>query len=96
MLVVSTSHVSEETAKMINRLRSTSWSSRSNDITWAPTFSRDEGWMWYVGEENPVVLDMGWPDEFAALFSLAMKHGCNWLMLDRDGDVVDDLPTFEW
>ena len=34
-------------------------------------------------------------DPLLALLRLAQKHHCQWLALDRDGDEVDGLPTFE-
>lgn len=90
MLVMSTAHVSEETAKLIDE-------AYDRKHAWAPAFARAEGWLFYVGDENPVVKHgLDYPEEFAALFSFAMEQGCTWLMLDRDGDTVDNLPTFEW
>jgi hypothetical protein len=95
MLVLSTSHLTEKTAKALEEAAEEL--PPFCTINWAPTFTRDEGYVWYVGEENPVVAaGNSYPEEFAALFSLAMENGCNWLMFDRDGDTVDNLPTYEW
>ena len=33
---------------------------------------------------------------FWSLYSLAIQHECAWLEFDRDGPVIDGLPTFEW
>lgn len=38
MLVLSTGHVTEETAKKIS-------GDREGSIDWGPTFTRDEGWV---------------------------------------------------
>lgn len=93
MLVLSTAHLTEKTAKAIEEAAEEL--PPFCTIDWAPSFMRAEGWIWYVGEENPVVT-RPFPDEFAALFSLAMENGCTWLMLDRDADPADNLPTYEW
>lgn len=42
----------------------------------------------------------GWPhcvsEEFVRLISGFADSGYSWIILDRDGDVIPDLPTFNW
>lgn len=33
---------------------------------------------------------------FRDLLAAADVAGCSWLEIDRDGDVIDGLPAFEW
>lgn len=95
MLVVSTSHISRETADCIEAVVDT-LAAGGDGPKWAPTFTRDEGWVFYVGNvagehKAPVA-----PVDLALVMDYAHSHGCAWLMFDCDGQLVDDLPTFEW
>ena len=45
---------------------------------------------------NEQILEAGYSAEFVALLALARRLKCNWLMLDRDGPVRDELPQFDW
>jgi hypothetical protein len=36
------------------------------------------------------------PPEIVALWRYARERGCDYIMLDEDGDVLNDLPTWEW
>lgn len=95
MLTLSTAHLTEKTAKALEEAAEEL--PPYCTINWAPSFTREEGYIWHVGDENPVVqAGRDFPDEFAALFSLALENGCDWLMLDRDADTADNLPTYEW
>lgn len=90
MLVLSTAHVSLETASKLPRGHA---DMEEDDLDWGPTFARENGWVFYVGtlshfEEAPREL-------FEALL-FAHQQGCQWLMFDNDGPTIDNLPTYEW
>jgi hypothetical protein len=36
------------------------------------------------------------PEAIIAIWRYAEKHGCKYVMLDRDADETSDLPTWEW
>lgn len=36
------------------------------------------------------------PADLAACLDAAKAKGCEWLMLDRDADAIEELPIFEW
>lgn len=57
----------------------------------------DYGWFIYVDDakDDPAVFDK-LPADFAYLVDYALSHDCKWLCLDRDGDVVDDLISYDW
>jgi hypothetical protein len=38
----------------------------------------------------------GYSNAFLGLLTLARRLKCEWLMLDRDGPVREDLPQFDW
>lgn len=55
------------------------------------------GWFVYTGEvtfEDWNELEI--PFSIKDCMMLARNNGCDWLCLDRDGELVDDLPEYEW
>lgn len=59
------------------------------------------GYLVYCGAEDfdaamDDARDAGFSDALINLLTIAHKRGCRYLNLDRDGEVYDDLPTFEW
>lgn len=61
------------------------------------------GWFIHVPDQTIDVEDCqyscreaGMSEAFVNLVGYAHKQGCYWICLDRDGDDIDDLPTFEW
>ena len=36
------------------------------------------------------------PGDLAACLGFALKHGCNWLILDGDAEIIKELKTYEW
>ena len=57
----------------------------------------DTGWMFYMADPLPrTTLRLQGHGELAALLALAEKHGCYYLKLDADAQVVDGLPIFDW
>lgn len=40
-------------------------------------------------EDNPL-------PELIPIISYAIKNGCTMINLDRDADIVEELPTYEW
>ena len=53
----------------------------------------------FTSEKNQgrkVFLNEGFSEAFCDLMDLAKTHDCQFLRLDRDGDSVEGLPTFDW
>lgn len=97
MLVLSTGHITEETAKRLNE--EAEELPPFCNIEWGPAFAREEGWLFYVPKmaENGEPDDPeGTPDDLARVFMFAREHGCDWVMLDCDGPQVELLPHHEW
>lgn len=81
MLTLSTAHVTKETADAIND---------GFDLV---TFNKDEyGWFLHVATCHAKDL----PSDLTAVVDYTKALGCEWLCLDRDGDVNPNLPTWEW
>ena len=85
MLTLSTAHVSEATAAKLEKGRACLLS----------IFAKGEyGWFIFVAREDGSM--GGAPSDLAACIAKARALGCDWLCLDRDGETVGDLPTYEW
>lgn len=98
ILVLSTAHLEESVAKALPDAASSD-DARANqrDAMWHPTWTRPEGWMFYVpprGIEDHRYDDA--PHCLKACANLAREVGCVWLMFDCDAMRIDGLPTWEW
>ena len=40
--------------------------------------------------------EMEIPSDLRKCLELASKHDCNWLVLDTDAEVIDELETYVW
>ena len=60
-----------------------------------PTMSGEYGWLFHVPEDltQPEGLNS---KAFDNILALAQDAGCDYVLFDRDTDVVDWLPTFDW
>ncbi|WP_442951658.1 DUF5983 family protein [Paenibacillus sp. GYB003] len=36
------------------------------------------------------------PDDLQHILRFASELGCSWIMLDGDGQVIEELPTYDW
>jgi hypothetical protein len=96
-LVLSTAHVSEETALLLNH---TEILTGDAGLAWAPAMQRPEGWLFRVplnmsDAEWTIHLEP-YPAELRAALALARDEGCHWILFDCDGPTVDTLTEFEW
>ena len=80
-IVLSTSHIPEDTA---------------DRLTWDGSTSDEYGWWLYVPEENNDENDGPDYMALNPLFDLARKHGCFYIRLDSDGPVVAGLEVYSW
>ena len=98
MLTVSTSHISKETAGLLTEI--CDYSKESELIIYPKRFKEDYyGWFIFVSEEL-VIDDMykNTPKDLMRCLLLALKMECDWLCLDRDGEVLNNpyLDVYEW
>lgn len=53
------------------------------------------GWFVYVPEYD--IRECGTcPNELLDVLDYAREEGCTWLLLDSDGPIINELPTYEW
>lgn len=94
MLVLSTAHVGETTARQLDGFRA--WPVP----VFAPVVYPKGEFGWIL----PITEDMlechttraFLPSELLPIIDLAEVQGCTWLMFDRDAEILPGLPTFEW
>ncbi len=84
-LTISTAHVTENTAQKLSRDPNT------NELGLC-VYEKGEHGYWIVVPDYRVVI----PADLAACLELARKNDCRWLCLDRDGEEVHELPTYDW
>lgn len=85
MMVLSTGHISKETAKLLEE-----------DKVGVVVYPKDEyGWFIVVTDWNGIDADPV-PDDLAECLKIAEENGCDWLCLDCDGETVENLPIYQW
>jgi hypothetical protein len=95
IIVLSTMHLTKEVAEALPV-----FVTNDADLSltpWWPSWTRPEGWMFYVPPRDAEdARYANAPVCIQACVNMARAVGCCWLMLDRDGTVLDGLPTWEW
>ena len=93
--VISTAHIQFETSRWLHQqgeVAAEHW--RHPDTRPAiHVASHVYGWLIYCDDE-PANLDC--PEEIKDIMRFVKKSGHDYVLLDRDADAVDDLPTWEW
>jgi len=90
MLTINSAHITKETADILaDHNAAAGWTMM------LAVYDFDEyGWMIYVSDSDGA--EDGMPEDLAACVELAQDKGCDWLRLDSDGEIVDELPVYEW
>lgn len=88
-LDLSTAHITEQTNTFLNR--ESQW-----QIADVIVYRKDCGYFVCVPESLEELKQMDIPKDLKACLRLALKHKCNWLVLDGGAEIVDGLKTYEW
>ncbi len=88
MLTVSTAHISYATAKKL----SDKGYRKQMDIA---VFEKSI-YGWLVHCDPTLEGREGITDDLWRCMELANKNGCEWLCLDSDAQIIDDLPVYDW
>lgn len=80
VLVLSTNHLTKHTCLEYK--------------SWPYIADFEEGCYFYVGDEPGSYTDA--PEELRRVLMFAKQYGCTEVKFDRDADVLDNLPCFEW
>ncbi len=90
MLVLSTGHVSMETAELMD----------NNNISRVVLYNKgDYGWFVYIPDEGidfDELEDGECPADLYRCMKYARDNGCDWLMFDCDTETIDELPVYNW
>ncbi len=89
LVVISTGHICPDTRTMLEHLPCGKWPCVGGGYA-------DYGWFFYAHEDNCGVADQRIPEDLYAIMTWARKRGASHVLLDRDGDQVDDLEWFDW
>lgn len=85
MLVLSTAHLSEQTAR--------DWMAV---CPWTCFEKGDYGWFMYVCDDVAITEAEAVPLEVRSAIHVAKREGCEWIMWDCDASCIDELPQYEW
>jgi hypothetical protein len=87
-VVLSTAHVRCATAE-----RLTAWAHLPPAAQPLALASTQYGWFLAT---RPVIERRDLPEELHAILAFGRAHGCDYVLLDSDGEQTEALPTFPW
>lgn len=86
MLTVSTAHITQTTAEILD-----------DGVRDLIVYKKDEyGWFIVVPESDVIVHLWTVLPNLMTLLAFAKDLGCDWLCLDRDGEVLEYIKSYEW
>lgn len=85
VLELSTQHICKNTATLLDNTLTTQIAAYQK---------KEFGWFIYVSSEENENTDI--PNDLSHIINFARLNNCSWVMLDRDCDTIDQLPTFDW
>lgn len=89
-LILSTAHITVKSSEILNR-----WAALPAELQSMMVASTWYGWFLSSFEvEGEAALAV--PAEIAEIQRFARSLGCQYILLDCDGEEVADLPTFSW
>ncbi|MBJ6361546.1 hypothetical protein ACFOQM_09630 [Paenibacillus sp. GCM10012307] len=92
MLVISTAHIEKETAEWL--------SDTAIDGGELVVYEKGEyGFHIHVDPDEQSEQDVkekSIPEELLPIISLARQLGCDWIVLDADAYIIEELEVFEW
>lgn len=87
LAILSTAHITPETNEWLE--------TRKFDEENGPNGGKTPyGYFLHVpGEDIPADV---FPKDLLDVFDFGRRHGCFYVYLDRDGEIVDELASFDW
>lgn len=86
-LDLSTAHITPETDRFLDI--ESQWK-----LSEVIVYNKERGYFVHVPEKISELVNV--PSDLKNCLKLAQKHGCNWLVLDGDAEIVEGLKTYEW
>lgn len=89
-LDISTAHITPETDTYLSKAARDKY----NPLI---VYKKERGYFVNVPDEDYLDdIEEFIPGDLAACLGFAAKHGCNWLVLDGDAEIIKELKTYEW
>ena len=99
MLTLSTAHIQEKTASMLQGVthRHVAYLEAIVNGVCPPVYAKEGyGYFLFVDADSLEEYAETMPEDLYACCSYAKEQGCEWLCLDEDGPVMEGLKTYEW
>ena len=90
VLTISTAHITEETDRKLQD------ESEVNNMCISVYDKSDYGYWIYIDPYDRLMCNENIPADLLNCIKLARRNDCQWLCLDCDGEVVPELPTYDW
>lgn len=87
-VVLSTAHVRCATAE-----RLTAWTGLPPELQ--PIAVAPTSYGWFLPTRSLVDAEQ-LPEELPAILAFGLGHGCDYVLLDSDGEEASELPVFPW
>ena len=87
MVTISTAHIKESTKSFLD------------ETLLLPVYPSDDFYIIWIEDDTESYLKPfknAIPNDLWACIMFAHNLGCQWLCLDGDGEIVDELPIYEW
>lgn len=90
IMTISTANVSPETREMLDEIVKNYADGRDPEPDLLVIAKLGYGWFVFADIEPPEHT----PEDLAMCMNAARQDGCEWLCLDRDGEVLEGLPAY--
>lgn len=87
LIVISTGHLTEATARLLDVMPCRQWPCLGGRYG-------EYGWFVYAHDENSGADSV--PEDLFAVMLWARKQGCDHVLFDCDGSIMDELAHFDW
>lgn len=95
LIVLSTAHITQTTGIWLEKQGSLFAGNFTDPFSW-PDLSMGltpYGWLVYVTQES---VENALPGDLSQVLNFAHERGAAYVLLDRDGGTIEELPTYEW
>ena len=99
MLVLSTAHISLETSQWLTEDAAKNLASITDPggpLGVLNSMSGSYGWITSAPGDDKYREELVVPSDLKKVLDFAAAMGCGYVYFDRDGEVIDDLPKFDW
>ena len=91
---VSTAHITEEDNERLERA-----SRRQGAHGLIISYEKDNGFFVFIDQDEAMLAALryhNYSEAFVRLYYMAQAQGCEWMLLDGDGQIMPGLPTYDW